>query len=387
MSAYYTCFFRSAQGRFGACFPRRPPLKQIVCLSNEPWSPSPGRTQQLVARLKDVQVLYFSPAESWRDQRFRGKGRAVKPNITTYTLPPLLLPVDERYGELFQLGQRKLARYIAGKMAKHRFRAPLLWTTCPEQVHLLDRLDYDGLVYDCDREWDDLPPAWEGVLSSTADVVFAASQGLADRLSPCSSNIALLPNGTAYPLFAKAARPPEDRPPRRTAPTFGWAGTIHPDLDLSPVLHAAHAHPEWNFLLLGRREPNPLVKKLKRLPNVSFLPPCPQMEVPAYLARCQVLMDFLREEQPDSDVIPTRMYEYLSTGRPIVAMLWPDQVEPFPDVVYGAHSNREFVTLCEHALEELPSLVTQRRLDHGAQAAWSVRAGRVSRILATAGLL
>ena len=358
-------------------------MKQIVCLSNEPWSPSPGRTQQLVARLKDVQVLYFSPAESWRDQRFRGKGRAVKPNITTYTLPPLLLPVDERYGELFQLGQRKLARYIAGKMAKHRFRAPLLWTTCPEQVHLLDRLDYDALVYDCDREWDDLPPAWEGVLSSTADVVFAASQGLADRLSPCSSNIALLPNGTAYPLFAKAARPPEDCPPRRTAPTFGWAGTIHPDLDLSPVLHAAHAHPEWNFLLLGRREPNPLVKKLKRLPNVSFLPPCPQMEVPAYLARCQVLMDFLREEQPDSDVIPTRMYEYLSTGRPIVAMLWPDQVEPFPDVVYGAHSNREFVTLCEHALEELPSLVTQRRLDHGAQAAWSVRAGRVSRILAT----
>ena len=130
-------------------------MKQIVCLSNEPWSPSPGRTQQLVARLKDVQVLYFSPAESWRDQRFRGKGRAVKPNITTYTLPPLLLPVDERYGELFQLGQRKLARYIAGKMAKHRFRAPLLWATCPEQVHLLDRLDYDGLVYDCDREWDD----------------------------------------------------------------------------------------------------------------------------------------------------------------------------------------------------------------------------------------
>ena len=157
-------------------------MKQIVCLSNEPWSPSPGRTQQLVARLKDVQVLYFSPAESWRDQRFRGKGRAVKPNITTYTLPPLLLPVDERYGELFQLGQRKLARYIAGKMVKHRFRAPLLWTTCPEQVHLLDRLDYDGLVYDCDREWDDLPPAWEGVLSSTADVVFAASQGLADLL-------------------------------------------------------------------------------------------------------------------------------------------------------------------------------------------------------------
>ena len=366
---------------------RRPLLKQIICLSNEPWSSSPGRTQQLVSRLKDTQVLYFSPADSWRDQRFRTKGRTVKPNLTTYTLPPLLLPVDERYRELFQLGQRKLARFITRTMARHRFRAPLLWTTCPEQVHLLDRLDYDGLVYDCDREWDDLPPAWEGALASTADVVFAASQGLADRLSPCSSNIALLPNGATYPLFVKAARPAQARPPRPDPPTFGWAGTIHADLDLSPVLYAAQAHPEWRFLLLGRREPNPLLKRLARLPNVSLLPPCPQMEVPLHLARCQVLLDLLREGQPDSDVVPTRMYEYLSTGRPIVSMLWPDQVEPFPDVVYGAHSNQEFLTLCEHALEELPSLVSQRRLAHGAAAAWSARAGQVSRILKTAGLL
>ena len=129
------------------------------------------------------------------------------------------------------------------------------------------------------------------------------------------------------------------------------------------------------------------MKKLKRLPNVSFLPPCPQMEVPAYLARCQVLMDFLREEQPDSDVIPTRMYEYLSTGRPIVAMLWPDQVEPFPDVVYAAHDAQEFVTLCRHAMEEAQDFVSQRRRAHGAGASWPNRSAEVERILSTAGLL
>ena len=41
-------------------------------------------------------------------------------------------------------------------------------------------------------------------------------------------------------------------------------------------------------------------------------------------------------------------------GGPIVSMLWPDQVEHFPDVVYGAHSHQEFLTLCEHALEGSP---------------------------------
>ena len=40
-------------------------------------------------------------------------------------------------------------------------------------------------------------------------------------------------------------------------------------------------------------------------------------------------------------------------------------------MVYGAHSHQEFLTLCEHALEEPPAWVSQRRLAHGAAAAWS----------------
>lgn len=295
-------------------------MKQIVCLSNEAWSHSPGRTQQLITRLKHTQVLFFSPSGSWREIRFRAKGRAVKPNITVYPLPPLLLPADERYGPLFRLEQLRLARFIAGRMEEHRFRSPLLWCACPEQVHLLDRLDYDGLIYDCDREWDDLPPAWEGSLASAADVVFAASPELAERLSPCSGNIALLPNGVTYPLFSRIAAPSRPRP---EDPVLGWAGTIHGNLDLSPLLYAAQARPRWTFLLLGRREQNPLLHRLARLPNVHFLPPCPLMEVPEHLSRCRVLLNFLREDQPDCDVIPTRIYEYLSTGRPIVSMLWP----------------------------------------------------------------
>ena len=140
-------------------------MKQIVCLSNEAWSHSPGRTQQLITRLKHTQVLFFSPSGSWREIRFRAKGRAVKPNITVYPLPPILLPADERYGPLFRLEQLRLARFIAGRMEEHRFRSPLLWCACPEQVHLLDRLDYDGLIYDCDREWAARPapcqrPVW-----------------------------------------------------------------------------------------------------------------------------------------------------------------------------------------------------------------------------------
>ena len=89
--------------------------------------------------------------------------------------------------------------------------------------------------------------------------------------------------------------------------------------------------------------------------------PCPLVEVPDYLGRCQVLLDLLRDSQPYNDVVPPRLYEYLSTGKAIVSMLWPEQVELFPDVVYGAHSPEEFLHLCQQALAEDPGWVDQRR--------------------------
>ena len=110
-------------------------------------------------------------------------------------------------------------------------------------------------------------------------------------------------------------------------------------------------------------------------------------QVPDWLHSCDVLLDFLRDDRYDDDVIPTRVYEYLSTGKPVVSMLWPDQVERFPDVIYGAHDQQEFLTLCRRALEEAPGFVSQRRRDYGAQASWPNRAGDVARILGTAGLL
>ncbi len=363
-------------------------MKQILCLANEPWTSSPSRTQQLMSRLKDTQILYFHPARDRKDHSFRKKGQKVRPNVTVYTLPPILFPAGEHYRIFFHGGRKKLIQYISGRAADHRFRTPLLWVTNPEHVHLLDHLVYDGLVYDCDREWDDLPPDWEGSLAQAADVVFAASPLLRRRLSPCSSNIALLPNGVNYPLFANdnpAFR--VDPLPQITGPVLGWAGTIRADLDLSRLLYAAQHRPDWTFLMLGERQNNPLIHRLARLPNVIFPGRRPMTEIPEWLYRCDVLMEFTQEERFDDGVISPRVYEYLSTGKPVVAMLWPDQVETFPDVIYGAHNAQEFLTLCQHAMDEPQGFVSQRRKDHGAAAAWPIRAGEVSRILNTAGLL
>ena len=363
-------------------------MKEIICLSNEPWGANPGRTQQLITRLRDTKILYFSPAASLRDSSWHNPGRKVRPNVTVFTLPPVFLP-DERFAHMFHMAQQRLGRFIREKAERSRFRDALLWTTNPTHVHLLDQLAYTGLVYDCDREWEDFPGPWEGTLAHAADVVFAASPQLQERLSPCSSNIALLPNGVNFTLFS--GQTGTQRQPRRadsSGPVFGWAGTVHPDLDLRPLLYAAQTRPDWTFLLLGAKDAdNPWLRKLRRCSNVVLASPCPLMEVPEYLDQCDVLLNFLRTTQPYSDIVPGRIYEYLSTGKPIVSMLWPDQVERFPDVIYGAYTPEELVRLCAQALVEDRSWVDQRRRAYGAEAAWTNRSAEVSRILNTAGLL
>lgn len=362
-------------------------MKQIICLSNEPWSKLPGRTQQLISRMREVQILYFSPSQRWNGFSFQQKGLKVRPNVTVYSLPPMLLPLEEHHGALFRAQRRRQGHFIAAKAAAHRFHDPLLWVTSPEHIHLLDQLSYDGLVYDCDRIWEEFPPRWEGRLAQESDVVFVASPRLADRLSPCSSNIVYVPNGINLPLFAHQGDSPSPLS-QIEGPLFGWSGTIWADLDLSPLLYTALEHPEWNFLLLGRREKgNPYLSRLKRLPNVIVPGARPVNEVPNWLYRCDVLVELLRSGRPCDDVISPRLYEYLATGKPIVSMLWPDQIETFPDVVYAAHDEEEFSILCSHALAEVPGFVSHRRQHHAAEAAWPLRCEAVSHILTTAGLL
>lgn len=368
-------------------------LKQLVCLSQSGWRAVPTRTQQLMTRLRDVEILFFEPSASLlgRDKRkkaYKQEGRKVRPNLTVYTLPPVL-PVLDGHPRLHLRNQKKVAKYVQRRMDQHRFQEPLVWLGSPINSALGRLLPHKGLVYDCDQDWSHLPILWESELAYHADVIFAASGGLVEHLSPCNANIALIPNGVNYPMFSRTEDSDLAFPGDLVSvknPILGYSGTIWEDLDLSPVEYAARMKPEWSFVFVGRVKENPLVGALKRLPNVRFLGHKPLPEVPEYVSRFDVCLSLLRTGMEDNDVLSTRIYEYLSTGLPIVSMFAPEQIEEYPDVIYGAHGPAEFTDLCQKALTENSEWLRRRRRDYGAAAAWNGRAEEVARILEANGL-
>lgn len=355
-------------------------MRELVCLSHLPWQAAPTRAQQLLTRLRDVKILFFEPAHG--PARREGP-RKMRPNLTVCTLPPLKAQNGPYL--LRRREQARLAAYVLGVMEKARFREPLLWVTSPENLFLLDALPSRGLVYDCSREWDELPLEWESELAARADVCFAASPGLARRLAPCCDNIAVIPNGVNDLLFRQeCALPAEFR--RVRGPVLCRVGAVTGDLELEPLRQAALRRPGWNFFLLGRVE-RAAMEVLERCPNIHLPGPVGATQVPDYLLSCHVCFDLVSRRTRGSDILPAHFYEYLASGRPAVVMLDENQVEPYPDVVYSAHTPAQFLTCCEHAVEEDPSWVADRRRSCAHAARWSLRAAEASRILDAAGLL
>lgn len=358
-------------------------MKQIVCLSHTPWQARPNRTQQLLARLSDAQVLFFEP-QAPRGAPAPEQGRRMRSHITVYTLPAPLPPG----GPINLLQRRALNRnaaFIRETMERHRFRDAVLWCTAPDQVPLLDLLPCRP-IYDCHREWGDEYLDQESDLVSRCEVVFAASPGLVERLSPCSDNIALIPNGVNPLMFSRGEfAPPDALAALAGQPVLGRVGDLTGQVDLEPLLSAAMAQSGWTFLLIGRVT-KPVSQRLAQCRNIVLTGPVSAVELPDYLSVCSVLFDLTREDRRGCDILPAHVYEYLATGKPIVLMTEPDMTEPFPDVIYTAYDATGFRRRCRRAMEEAPGPAAQRRREYAAQAAWALRADEISRILESIGL-
>ena len=358
-------------------------MKQIVCLSYAPWRSRANRTQQLLARLSDARILFFEPAPP-KGVPAPQQGRRVRSHITVHTLPaPLPGPREQSV-----FARRRLDRdteFIQKTMRKYQFREPVLWCTAPVHAHFLDRLAYRGSVYDCHRFWDEDFLDMESDLTSHAEVVFAASKGLIRRLSPCSDNIALLPNGVNPLLFTMQEHPvPPALEGLSGQVLLGRAGSVTGKLDLEPLLYAARQRPDWTFALFGPATKQ-AVETLAGQDNIVLTGAVDPLELPDYLYRCDVLFDLFRTDRRGSDVVPLTIYEYFATGKPVATAADPVVPDPFPRLIHSSYDAEGFLQACRAALGEAPDISAQRTA-FAQQSSWANRADQVASIFEATGL-
>ena len=159
----------------------------------------------------------------------------------------------------------------------------------------------------------------DGYVTITAGLKAALEERYGARV-----RVAVVPDGTRAPADGTVATP---REAGSTPFTIGYAGHLYPWKGADVVIEALIALPEARALIVGGHEQEPDLDRLKAFAvdrdcssRVEFIGQVPPAQVAQYLTRPDVLVLPNRPSAiSDRFTSPLKLFEYMASGRPIVA--------------------------------------------------------------------
>jgi glycosyltransferase involved in cell wall biosynthesis len=327
------------------------------------------------------------------------KSKGMTSNLSVLTLPPVFLLGSKKFRMVSKINGVLLERLLRIWLRKLEFRPSIAWCTYPLQVNVLTRLPNMGLsCYDCMDSWSDFHgdigrkqnlELAERQLLKQVDIVFASSVELQKKCSQWNSNVHLVPNGVDFAHFSSQVPTTLNCGPLSSQgfrrPILGFIGTIGEWVDLELLRDVALRYPKWTIVMIGPLYPGMSTIQCREIDNIHFLGPRHYNDVPAYLHEFDVSLLPFKITNLTRAVSPVKFYEYLATGKPIVATNLPE-IEPYEDLCYVAANPDEFFASIDLALEEYKDVNKYRELSTKRQAVarqntWETRVKTVSRII------
>jgi len=218
------------------------------------------------------------------------------------------------------------------------------------------------VVYDLVDDWSDpaLGLDWyrrtaEGGLVELADAVTASAQPLVERLARFGAQATLVPNGVNEALFSgELGERPSDLP--QGSPVLGYHGSLYGNwFDWEALAAVAEAWSDGAVVLIGDHDAAPALP-----PNVHFLGPRPQFQLPPYVGRFDVGLVPFTVTKTTHAVSPLKVFEYLAMGVPVAA-------PPLRSLhgLDGVHTSGVLVEATAAALEASPPDAAAARHSHG----------------------
>ena len=242
-------------------------------------------------------------------------------------------------------------------------RRRILWIYNPSYLALeyLERHAgrWDRTVYDCvqrfafNRYYPRDIGEIDRAIARCVDLVLTDSQTIHNEKKPLNPNTHFIPQGVDLERFAWQGvnRTPPDDLRWMSHPVLFYHGAWHQAFDESLVVAALDAIAGSTFIFVG-----PTLGREKNLlrrcgPRAACFGPVDHQRLGRYVNACDVLVIPYRMDEHTRGVFPTKFFEYVATGLPIVATDLPD-LRRYGDWAALARNRDEFVEACRAAASQ-----------------------------------
>ena len=291
-----------------------------------------------------------------------------------------LLPREDSYPSAYRVNgavhDQLLRRRIKSTAADLGMRDPVLWIANPLMAKHLGLLGERLSVFDAIDDWSVHPqkrrmnrPILEGyeVVRRRADVVFAVSRDLCDRLGSGRDDVHWIPNGVEVERFECDVKVSHE-PANMRSPRIGYVGTLQERLDVDMLFALVRRMPDASILLAGPLVAPQHFEELQGRPNVHFLGRQPSELVPNLIESFDVCILPHADNAFTRSMDPMKLYEYLAAGKPVVAS---GPVGGVPvDLLYHATDPEGFASAVERAVQEEDAGLVARRREFARSRSW-----------------
>lgn len=381
----------------------------IICLSNQTWDyPLWTNKRHVMHRLakRGHKVLFVDPPlrlrkivkqivqGRWSLRRIITQTYQPQENVTVYT--PLTVVAPSENPNMVAINVLEM-----DKILKIIPPDAVLWVYNPTMIKYVERIPHKILVYDCVDEYSAMAnykklglsekvADWEKEIASRADIVFATTETLKEKLKQYNDNTHFVSNAGDYERFSpvgrgkvEVAKDLEEIP----SPRIGFVGAIDEyKVNLELIERCAKAYPEYSFVLVGPSgvaDSQPNIKNLKTLPNVYFLGSRPYEQKASYLAGFDVeITPYNLNDYTVKGCLPVKFLDTLAAGIPAVVTNLPS-FKPYRYVAYIAQNNEEFVKMIATAMEEDSEEKKEERMEIAKENSWENKVDKMFQLVST----
>jgi len=252
-------------------------------------------------------------------------------------------------------------------IVNYPFWAPII-RQVPNTVVVYDCMDAYASFANAGRPAREL----EQEVVTGADMVVCSSEHLRTRMRRYGRESVLVRNAVTASHFDER---PQSLAFERRRPTAGYWGATAEWTDIELLIHAAGHLPDVDFVLIGEVMRID-VSELVALPNVRMIGEVPYRELPAYLHGFDVCLLPYRVCEYSLASDPMKVWEYMSAGKPIVAVRLPE-IERLHELITLTSTRTEFVEGIRRGVTENDPVLQNRRIAYARANSWESRAARL----------